>query len=80
MSDTLFDMPDDPSPRLKWMREQGVKTHHAPHCEDSPWCAWFWDNCENGLPIDPERCGYGMTEQDAVVDLAKKNNVKLWNE
>ena len=80
MSDTLFDSPETPSPRLSWMRERGVRSHHAPHCADSPWCAWFPNNDSNGIPEDPELCGYGETEADAVVSLARIYQVKLWNE
>jgi hypothetical protein len=77
----LFDIPETLSPRLRWIREHKVRTHHAPWCEDEPWSAWTPANeSPEGLPMDPEACGYCMTEDEAIVELAKKLNLKLWNE
>lgn len=81
MSDELFQIDESLSPRLRWMQQHKFRTHHAPWCEDSPWSAWHPENeSEQGLPTDPEACGYGMDEDEAIVDLAKKLNLKLWNE
>ena len=77
----LFDIEPSLSPRLKWINEHQFRTHHAPWIEEGPWSAWGPQNeTPEGLPMDPEACGFGMTEDDAIVDPAKKLNLKLWNE
>ncbi len=84
MSDELF--PPEAvaalSPRLEWIARRKVRTHYAIHCEDSPWCAWFPDNEVEieGMPNDPEACGYGDTEDEAITSLCKRYRVPLWNE
>lgn len=39
MNDNLFDVPEQLSPRLIWLKKQNVTTHYAPQCEE-PWCAF----------------------------------------
>lgn len=71
------------SPRLAWMKKYGVKTHHAAHLseDEQPWCAWFsTDEGSNGVPDNPDECGYGSTELEAVGALACESGTKLWNE
>jgi hypothetical protein len=79
----LFDIPVSKSPRLQWIERHGIQTHHAPHMKEdgTPWSAWLPSNQHSsGLPMDPEACGYGMTEDEAMIDLAIKNRMKGWNE
>ena len=78
MSEELFNLPPSPSPRIKWMREHAIQTHYCADIEDGPWSAWTGSladaiETEDGM-------GYGMTEEDAVIDYAKNANLKLWNE
>ena len=86
MNDTLFDLPICESPRLKWIRERNVSTklneNVQPGDEDEfsvetiyPWCAYV------GTPDFPRPdAGYGNTEEEAIVDLAKLKGWRLWNE
>jgi hypothetical protein len=78
----LFDIPESKAPRLRWMEKHDIRRHRADlDDENLPWSAWFPENeHESGLPMDPEACGYGVTENDAIVDLAVKHKIKLWNE
>lgn len=64
----LFDMPDSPSPRLKWMQENGIKTIKA---NDGRWIAY---KSETSHKFTHE------SEVDAVVGLAKQLKIKLWKE
>ncbi len=70
MTDTLFDLPDSPSPRLRWLREHQVTTTKEAEPTGDLWTAWVF----------PDTSGYGATEDEALADLARKLNVKLWNE
>ena len=83
MSD-LFPIEETLSPRLKWMRENDID---AQECEiDSyffdrlvtrpQWVAWSKKKAAKAVA----RYEFGDTEDDAIVALAKKMNVKLWNE
>ncbi len=90
--DTLFEMPIVLSPRLRWIAANNILTHHAPHCPEAPWMAvqpFDEDNgktigecmCDNGANYEAyQRCGYGHTEDDAIVQLCRKLNIRLWNE
>lgn len=69
------------SPRLAWIKKHKIQTHLAKHMadagEDDPWSAWIGDAIP---PDNPDELGYGNTEDDAILDLAKGCNLKLWNE
>ena len=83
MSD-LFDIPETLSPRLKWMRENNID---AQECETNgysfdrlvtrpQWVAWSKKKATKAVA----RYEFGDTEDDAIVALAKKLGLKLWNE
>lgn len=88
----LFQLPPSLSPRLSWIAAQGILTHHAPHCPEAPWMALQPFKEDTGKDIgtimaescrtydDADALGYGQTEDEAIVDLAKKQGLKLWNE
>jgi hypothetical protein len=84
MSDELFSTDSGAmlSPRLAWIKKHGVRLHHSPiEYPGNPWCAWFPDNEEiGGIPDRDDLCGYGATEDEAICELAKIYNLKLWNE
>ena len=65
MNDNLFDIPETKSPRLIWMDRHGVWTQEL----NGKWIA-------TASIFD----GRGDTENDAIVNLAKKMVIKLWNE
>lgn len=78
MSEMLFDVPEQKSPKLRWMEERGVATRQtglAAGDEDElgnelfPW-----------LATSGEVSSGGMTEHEAIVGLAVKKRWKLWNE
>lgn len=89
MSETLFAMPETPSPRMVWLRDKNVRTHRndgvsaGDECEFTGepiavWCAFIG---EPPVGIRAEGfLGFGDTEDDAIADLAKKRGWKLWNE
>lgn len=70
------------SPKLAWVDKHLASTSRCHITEENqyPWCAWLPDNDECGMPLDEGRCGYGMTEEEALRDLGVKHNIKLWNE
>ena len=80
--DTLFELPETPSPRLVWMRKLGVVTEQSPKNkvgdEDEEgnfihaWYAYF--------KADEMTAMGGATEQEALCNFAKFHNLKLWNE
>jgi hypothetical protein len=80
----LFEIEESKSPRLKWIEASGITTHHAPHMgeEGYTWCAWDRANDPdgNGIPDDPEACGYGNSEDESIADLCQKLKKPLWNE
>jgi hypothetical protein len=69
MTDELFQIPETLSPRLRWMREHDIRIHRDSE-EPHEFTAWTL----------PDVSGYGATEDEALADLARKLNVKLWNE
>lgn len=66
----LFDLPESKSPRLMWMEKHGVWTAEITMRGRFQW----WEATSNGIT------GKGATEDDAIVDLAIKLEIKLWNE
>lgn len=74
MNDALFDLPESKSPRLIWMEEHGVSTYPP-----SPALGCWAASRDCDPPLD-EFVGLADTELDAIADLARKLNLKLWNE
>lgn len=64
------------SPCKKWVKKHSISTLKSPEI-DPPWAAW-----SGGLDdaLNKDNIGYGQTEDDALVDWAKENGVRLWNE
>lgn len=88
----LFAIAPSLSPRLKWMQENNVTVKdngggHQPGDECPETGARLYRYCASrpnshfmiGLLI-ATRTGWGDTEDEAIVDLAKKLNLRLWNE
>jgi len=70
MNDNLFDVPEQLSPKLQWMKAHNVTTQKHEG-----------DNIANGTQWEARvPNGIGDTEDEAIVELAKANNWKLWNE
>lgn len=70
----LFDIPETLSPRLKWMREHSMATELIA----DKWLAEV-AHYQDGILVFLDRAN-GDTEDEAIVALAKKLNLKLWNE
>ena len=84
MTDTLFDIPEQKSPRLLWMEKHGIEIIHRPEFdgeeEDELTGATLYPYMAIacGEKVGPP--GFGMAEDCAITDWARKNNVRLWNE
>jgi hypothetical protein len=79
------------SPRLAWMKRNNILTHFSSGMPD-PWLAIaampedvgknigqiMAESCR--LYDEANLCGYGATEEEAIVDLAEKNMWAIWNE
>lgn len=80
MSDLLFDVPESLSPRVRWMRREGVRVRP----EGKGVIAWAEDNhapdLAGGGPFDDRLTGRGPTEAEAVEDLAVRLGVVAWGE
>jgi hypothetical protein len=70
MTDTLFDLPESPSPRLRWMQQHKISLTREMTLKGEHFTAWVF----------PDTSGYGYSADDALADLARKINVKLWNQ
>jgi len=89
--DSLFELPETPSPRLKWMRENKCITFHLlPGTDGSLWMADFDRGdytyttpadyfCQLCGYDDDSRIGTGETEDEAIIDLCLKSGVKHWS-
>lgn len=83
MNDLLFPVKESLSPRLKWMREHEIQSYECPVDED-PWCAVVVPKGQTFGDV-VSRCreddlGYGDTENEALIALAQKLNIPLWNQ
>jgi len=77
----LFEIKESKSPQLKWKEKHSIVTRYCDYlnCDELPWIAWDKTNQDpdEDMPIDQEACGYGMTEQNALLDLTTR--VGHWN-
>jgi hypothetical protein len=64
--DTLFDLPDTPSPKLRFLREHALTTRQTPA---GTWRCYLTD----------ETFGFGDTEDEAIIDLCNLTGLKHWN-
>jgi hypothetical protein len=62
------DLPEELSPRLKWQEKKGIKTMRR---ADGKYVAYKTETRFNNSD---------ETEVDAVIGLAKKLKLRLWNE
>jgi len=77
----LFDIEVSKSPKQKWREKHEIVTQFT-GLDDPEWQPWMaWDKTnqekEDNMPIDPEACGYGHTEDEALLDLTTR--VGHWN-
>lgn len=81
MTDELFPISavSKESPKLVWIRRHGIKTNFddSLELEEHPWSAWQ-GNLD--YAIEADNFGTGETEEDAIVNWARRNEVRLWNE
>ena len=74
MIDSLFDIPETPSPKLLWMRRLKLSETTTPALPGSVIVMGPDDP-----PLDSQ-IGIGDTLDDALTDYARKHGLKLWNE
>ena len=68
MESLFADLPEELSPRLKWMKQHSI---HVEQSKDGSWIAY------------KERTKHFCRDNDeghAVIGLAKKLKIKLWNQ
>lgn len=76
---TLFDLPESKSPRLLWMEKHALQTHYFKDAELGK--EWMAGIANNGRINDESSfIGFGLTEDEALANLAIALGVKLWNE
>jgi hypothetical protein len=70
MSDFLFDIPEQKSPRLLWLEKHGITVHD-----------YRTDDVHRFMATGfLEGSGFGPTSEDAVIEYAKTARIPLWNE
>lgn len=90
MTDELFQIDESLSPRLRWMRDLLIQTMDngyelTPGLEDEfgnqlfRWVAWQGGKRTKASAFVDHCTGWGDTEDEAIVALAKKLNLTLWN-
>ncbi len=71
MSDLFPHLAESDSPRLAWMKRYTIILKLDHH--ETTWLAFSLSNPKL-------KTGRGETDEDAVVDFAKNNKLRLWNE
>lgn len=82
---TLFPLPESPSPRLLWLKERAITTFFTPafQGDEEGWTAHVGPlgetlrDCERMKEDGRMRDGY--TEDEAITRLAVAQGWKLWN-
>ena len=89
---TLFDLPVTLSPRLQWMQRHFINVDHSPHCPEVPYMAVLPMEQHRFMELptimaeawrlyeEEGRIGYGMTEQEALIDLIANSGIPHWNQ
>ena len=73
----LFDLPESKSPRLQWMEKHGIGTSPPIKGMYGILCKWMAHNQAKLITMEAT---YAETEDEAIVQLALKLGIKLWNE
>ncbi len=74
MSDFLFDVPEQKSPRLLWLERHNIETRQTGTSSDE------LGDCMRWIAENPVGIGYGETKNEAVTKLALKLGIKFWFE
>jgi hypothetical protein len=75
--DLFAGIPAMKSPRLRWIEAHGIKTEIKATSQWSSWFAWIG---ESETIRTTSVFANGITEDDALFALAKKCNLRMWNE
>ena len=71
----LFTTPETKSPRLKWLDQHGIWTRKVEYDHAGPTESEdLWKASAAGMDAR------GADEAEAIVNLAKKMKIRLWNE
>lgn len=74
--DELFVIPPSKSPKQLWIERHNLNTQEAAELAE-PWSCWSGNL---SAAIDAGKVAHGNTEDDAIVQWAIQNHVRLWNE
>lgn len=83
MTTELFPIPESLSPKLAWLRANGLMTHYDARltdCPESPETGaicypWICSKRENDPFIYDGLIGVGPNEEDAIWDYCRKNDL-----
>jgi hypothetical protein len=71
---TLFPIKESLSPKLAWIKKHKIKTMYS---EGEGYCAYVGDIA---TACDECSIGWGDDMDDALVELARKKGLLMWNE
>lgn len=84
--DELFPVPVSLSPKRAWLKRHSLRTDFDPRFDSQP----LQESPETGAEIYPWICshwsgntelpGVGMTEDEAIIDWCRKNDVQHWTQ
>jgi len=81
IADELFSIPEVLSPRLAWMRKHKIEAFQNGELwgeSEGTWAAT--QTVGKILGLDACQWATGPTEDEAICNLARKLNLRLWNE
>lgn len=84
MSESLFDLEEQISPRLRWLRMHEVKQQRVDAAFDLPFWCWTgpWQAGDFSPDGAPTAAFFAQadSEDEALVAHAKARGIRLWNE